>query len=574
MPPALLRLSVGQCSDRGQKETNQDFHGALIPQGAVLALKGASFAVADGISSSRFGGEAAEIAVKSFLTDYYCTSDAWSVKTSARRVLEATNSWLYGQTRARTLGQAQDGGHVTTFSALVIKGRVAHLLHVGDGVIGRLHEGAFEPLTERHRVVLSPAETYLGRALGAGADVEIDYQAVTLSEGDIFILATDGAADYIPGRDMKAHLGAFSEDLDLAAAQLVETAKSNGSDDNLTIQIIRIDTLPDNDAEDVIRAAQDFAPPPPLEAMSEIDGLRILRKLHANARSHVYLVLDPDTGRRLVLKAPAAELCADPVLLRRFMIEEWVARRVSSPHVVQAADLDRARTYLYVLLEFVEGRSLRQLMNDEPEMSLETVRTLLEQIVAGVRALHRKEIAHGDLRPENILIDAAGGVHLIDFGSAHVAGIADSAITLPPAALGALQYAAPELLLGEPASRASDQFAIGVIAYELLTGRLPFGAAAAQVRSDRTRRALTYQPATRGGHRLPAWINGALRTATDPLARRRYEALSEFLADLRAPNPKFLRERNAPLIEQNPLRFWQGLCALLAALSLFLAIRG
>ncbi|KCZ86622.1 carbohydrate kinase [Hyphomonas hirschiana VP5] len=530
--------------------------------------------MADGVSSSRFGGEAAEIAVKSFLTDYYCTSDAWSVKTSARRVLEATNSWLFGQTRARTRGEGADGGYVTTFSALVIKGRVAHLLHVGDGVIGRLRQGAFEPLTEPHRVVLSPAETYLGRALGAGADVEIDYRSVALSEGDLFVLATDGAADHIPWRELSAHLNAQAGDLDLAAARLVAAAKANGSDDNLTVQIIRIDALPESDASDMIRAAQDFPPPPPLDALSEIDGLRILRKLHANARSHVYLVLDPATHRRLVLKAPAAELCADPVLLRRFMMEEWVARRVSSPHIVPAADLGRARSYLYVLLEFVDGQSLRQLMNDQPELPLETVRTLLEQIVAGVRALHRKEIAHGDLRPENILIDGTGGVQLIDFGSAHVAGIADSAIALPPAALGALQYAAPELLLGEPPGRASDQFAIGVIAYELLTGRLPYGAAGGKVRSDKNRRALTYQPATRAGQPLPAWINGALRTATDPLARRRYEALSEFLADLRAPNPRFLRERHAPLIERNPLRFWQGLCALLAALSLFLAIRG
>lgn len=512
--------------------------------------------------------------MKSFLTDYYCTSDAWSVKTSARRVLEATNSWLYGQTRARVGGEGKDGGYVTTFSALVIKGRVAHLLHVGDGVIGRFRQGMFEPLTEPHRVVLSPAEIYLGRALGAGADVEIDYRAITIAEGDIFVLATDGAADHTPWRALKAWSDTDAEDLDLAAARLVDAAKSNGSQDNLTLQLIRIDQLPDTDASDMIRAAQEFPPPPPLDDMAEIDGLRILRKLHANSRSHVYLVFDPATGRRLVLKAPAAELCADPVLLRRFMMEEWVARRVSSPHIVQAAELGRARKYLYVLLEFVDGQSLRQMMNDQPDMSLETVRTLLEQIVAGVRALHRKEIAHGDLRPENIVIDETGRAYLIDFGSAYVAGIADSAIALPPAALGALQYAAPELLLGEPVSRASDQFAIGVIAYELLTRRLPFGAAGAQLRSAKNHRALSYQTATRNGQPLPAWINGALRKATAPLERGRYEALSEFLADLRAPNPEFLRERTAPLIEQNPLRFWQGLSALLAALALFLAIRG
>src|SRR3979409_1287003 len=99
--PSELKISVGQHSDKGRKETNQDFHGVLIPEEPLLTTKGIAIALADGISSSNVSQIASESAVKSFLTDYYCTSESWSVKTSAQRVLAATNYWPDAQTRAR-----------------------------------------------------------------------------------------------------------------------------------------------------------------------------------------------------------------------------------------------------------------------------------------------------------------------------------------------------------------------------------------------------------------------------------------------------------------------------------------
>ena len=97
--PSQLKISVGQYSDKGRKESNQDFHGAYLPLEPQLSLKGVAIALADGISSSEVSHIASESAVSGFLEDYYCTSETWSVKKSAQRVLMATNSWLYSQTR-------------------------------------------------------------------------------------------------------------------------------------------------------------------------------------------------------------------------------------------------------------------------------------------------------------------------------------------------------------------------------------------------------------------------------------------------------------------------------------------
>src|SRR5277367_2545164 len=212
-----LKISIGQCSDKGRKPANQDFHGALIPNEPLLSLKGIAIAIADGISSSDVSHIASESAVKSFLTDYYCTSESWSVKTSAHRVLAATNSWLHSQTRRSRYAYDRDKGYVCTLSAMVIKSSTAHLFHVGDCRIYRLAGRSLEQLTDDHRVVVSSEQTYLGRALGINSQIEIDYQALRIETGDIFLLATDGVYEHVTDRLMAAAVRDHAADLDSAA---------------------------------------------------------------------------------------------------------------------------------------------------------------------------------------------------------------------------------------------------------------------------------------------------------------------------------------------------------------------
>ena len=115
-----LKVSIGQHSDKGCKEVNQDFHGACMPQGLALAAKGVVVALADGISSSDVSQIASAAAVHGLLQDYYCTSDAWSVKRSAQCVLAATNSWLHAQTQRSPYRFDKDRGYVCTLSSLIV----------------------------------------------------------------------------------------------------------------------------------------------------------------------------------------------------------------------------------------------------------------------------------------------------------------------------------------------------------------------------------------------------------------------------------------------------------------------
>ena len=209
-------------------------------------------------------------------------------------------------------------------------------------------------------------------------------------------------------------------------------------------------------------------------------------------------------------------------------------------------------------------------MIDHPRPDLDAVRDIVEQIARGLQAFHRMDMLHQDLRPQNVMIDRTGTVKIIDFGSVSIAGVDEQA---PPGErsriLGTLQYSAPEYFVGDAGSVRSDLYSLGVIAYQMLTGRLPYGAQAARVRTRSAQRRLEYSPAQDEQREIPPWIDAALRKAVHPDPAERYAELSEFVHDLRHPNAELLRR--APLIARHPLAFWRAATVLLG-LAVFLLL--
>ena len=211
-------------------------------------------------------------------------------------------------------------------------------------------------------------------------------------------------------------------------------------------------------------------------------------------------------------------------------------------------------------------------MIDNPKPGLETVRGIVEQIARGLQAFHRMEMPHQDLRPENIMIDKTGTLKIIDFGSTNVTGVMEAT----PSAegehiLGTVQYTAPEYFLGESGSSRSDIFSLGVITYQMLTGRLPYGAQMARARTRSQQRKSGYRSVLDNNREIPAWIDGVLKKSVHPDPYKRYEELSEYVFDLRHPNEDFLNGSHVPLIERSPLLFWKGLSLVLVC-AIFLLL--
>jgi serine/threonine protein phosphatase PrpC/predicted Ser/Thr protein kinase len=571
---ARLRVSIGQHSDKGRKQTNQDFHGAHVPSEPQLTSKGVCVGLADGISTSPVSQIASESAVRSFLTDYYLTSDAWSVRSSAERVLRATNSWLYSQTQNGEARYEKDRGYVCTFSGLVLKSATAHVFHAGDTRIYQLRGERLQQLTRDHRLRISDELSYLNRALGVGPELDIDYEAIPLERDALFLLVTDGVYEHLDDAGAAAIIRENAGDLDAAARALVSAAYENGSSDNLTAQLVRVEELADPSPSEILQGLLELPFPPPLEPGMHFEGYRIGREIHASHRSHVYFAVDEASGAQVAIKVPSAELREDAAHVERFLMEEWVARRLSGPHTLKACSSTRPRSFVYQVTEYVAGQTLAQWMNDHPRPDVETVRGLVEQIARGLQTFHRQEMLHQDLRPENILIDGDGTLKLIDFGSARVAGIAELALPgRQPAILGTVQYTAPEYFLGEAGSARSDQFSLGVISYQLLSGRLPYGARVPQSRTRDAQRRLVYASVLDEKREIPAWVDDAIKRAVHPDPDKRYQELSEFVYDLRRPSQAFLNKTRPPLLERNPAAFWKWTSFILSLVIAWLLAR-
>ena len=554
-----LSVSIGSASNKGVKEVNQDFLGSITPKEPMLSSKGIVLAMADGISSSNVSQIASETAISSFLEDYYCTSDSWSVKTSAQKVIQSINSWLYAQTQYSPYRFEKDKGYVCTFSALILKSNTAHLFHSGDTRIYRLCGQQLEQLTKDHRRVVSAEVSYLSRALGIDQILEIDYQSQLIELGDIYIITTDGVYEFLSNAqilEIISHAGT----LDNAATKIIDQALALGSDDNLSVQIVRVDNVPEYQLDEVHQLTM-LPLPPRLSPRMEFDGYEIIREIYISSRSHVFLARDIDTQQTVVIKTPSTELRKDSQYLERFMLEEWIAKRINNPHVAKAITSKRKRNYLYLVTEFIDGISLNQWIMDNPSPKLEQVRKIIEQVAIGLQAFHRQEMIHQDIRPANIMIDTSDTVKIIDFGSTFIAGVTTA--NTEEIMRGTIRYSAPEYFLGKLGTKTSDIYSLAIITYQMLSGKFPYGSEIAQATSVSAQRKLTYKSIINDESILPIWIDDTLEHALkiDPL--KRYPILSEFIHDLRQPNKSFLAKTKPPLIQRDPVMFWQWISLIL-----------
>jgi len=569
MTTQTLKVSIGSSSNKGIKTRNEDYLGAYVPDGPQLIHKGIAVAIADGMSASDAGHEASHACVVSFLSDYYSTPDSWSVKKSGQKILSATNSWLYSQGQHRYQSAK---GMVSTLSIVVLKSTTAHLFHIGDSRIYRLRQGNFEQMTRDHRVWVSDEKNYLNRAMGIEPRLEVDYKTIPLEKGDLFFMSTDGVHDFIAEKQLKDFLNS-ADNLDQTAQLIVEQAITNNSDDNVSCQLLNIDEIPLAKEDEVLRQYNNLPFPPPLEAGMVLDGYKIEAELHASKRTQIYRAFDTQTNTRVILKTPSILFEDDTQYIEHFLHEEWVGKRLEHDNVLKVFGSDRTKSCIYYATEFIEGDTLREWMDKNPTPHISEVKEIINNIAKGLRAFHRMEMLHQDLKPENIMIDKTGIIKLIDFGSVKIAGISE----ITPLeqqednVLGTLNYTAPEYHLGQRGTVKSDLFSLAVIYYEMINHALPFGGDMPEKPNKINLAKLEYVPSFTHNAMVPIWIDGALKKATSISPQGRYEELSEFLYDLSTPNASFLKDQSHnPLLERNPVRFWKIVSSALLAINVYL----
>ena len=559
-----VRASVGFASETGPRERNEDFAGAVFGMELPKPRRDTLAAIADGIGGAKGGRVAAETAVRGFLDGFCDLPETMEVRRAAATVLNSLNSWIFSQSRRDN----KLAGMGCTFTALVLRGRVAHVLHVGDSRAYRLRGDRITCLTTDHvREGGDGRSNILNRALGVETEVRVDYAAHPVALHDRFLLCSDGVHAYLTPDSIAEILRARSASDDSARA-LVTAALQSGSTDNCTALVIDVVDLPTADSATVGADIMQLPLiPVPIDGQT-VDGF-VLKALISDGRyTRLFGAIDEIEGGEVALKFPKPQVAATATYHAAFAREAWVGARVNSPWIGRIIELPPGRqTSLYTVMPLYQGELLSTRIGRRPSVGLEEGRNIAIKLARGVAALHRAGIIHRDIKPDNVILENEGSLKLIDLGVVRVPGLED----FPPEDIpGTIAYMAPEMFAGEPGNQATDIYALGVTMFRTFTGEYPFGNLDAVSPPRRSRPV----PLAELRPDLPAWLQAALgrAIATNPVER--FQDVTEFALEMEAgpshaPAPA---RRPQTLYERSPVRFWQGVAALLAlalALSLW-----
>ncbi len=563
-----FRTTIGQYSDAGVKPINEDATGFKQPGDHLLKTKGVVAIVCDGVSTAEAGKEAAELCVETVLRDYFTTPETWSVKHSVQNLLTPLNRKLYNMGH-EIPNEAK--GYITTLSMIVIKSHIAYLFHIGDSRIYRFNsaEGSLEQLTRDHTASISREKPYLIRAMGMDTSLNVDARKATIKEGDTFLLCTDGVHDFLPAESIRKIIGDYPDDYNRACAEIVSAALKAGSNDNLSCCLIRIDQLGLENIEDLNERLTRLPFPPNLRPGLKIDGYKVEKELYASERSQLYVVTEEETGAELIMKTPSVNYCDDPAYIERFIMEEWIGSRIAHPSVVSVVQPSRERTFLYYLMERIEGITLDKWLEQHPDRRPSQLIAIVEQIAQGMKALHEKETIHQDLKPSNIMVTPDQNIKIVDFGSVYAPGIHEIFTPVDrEKALGTLDYADPSYRFHINTGIKGDIYSLGVMVYEMFTGALPYGTKLERCRSHEDFLNLKYVPSYHHRDIIPVWFDEAIKKAVSIDPEVRYGSLDKFLADLKTPNIEFLRQDPVQESSKDMLLFWKMLSFMLFGLLL------
>lgn len=555
-----LVLELGKDSQQGPRERNEDFAGFVTPNDDVLTVKGALSVLADGVSAGGYGREAAEISVRNLLADYYATPDTWQVDHALRKLIQSVNGWLYAQ----SVSKHAAGGMSCTLSALVLKGSRFTIAHVGDSRVYRLRNQQLTQLTTDHVWEAAGMSHVLKRAVGLDELIQVDILEGDLQVGDMFCICCDGIWSALTTEQLKQRL--LAQDTAQGLAQsCVKMALDKGSTDNCTALVVKVMDIQVDAGLQAWR--NDIAlplPPAQLGAGSRLDEFEIESVLHHARETRLFLARKDD-GSQWVLKTLDSRFEQDGRLRERLMMEAWLGQRIQSHYFAEPLLLPN-RQFLYFAQRYYSGADVGKMLAAGHHFSTASVVTHGIRLLKAVASLHRLDILHRDIKPDNVHLDMHGKLRLLDLGVASC-GLCQQLLQDEEGKVGTPSYVAPEVFKGAPYSVQTDLYAIGVTLYYMLTRHYPYGEIEPFQTPKFTEPAelIRYRPDT------PAWLENAVLKAVARDERNRFETAEEFLAALeKGEFNRLERPRKMPLAERSPEIFWRVLFFISLLLNLLL----
>ncbi|HEV7518577.1 MAG TPA: protein kinase [Thermoanaerobaculia bacterium] len=267
-----------------------------------------------------------------------------------------------------------------------------------------------------------------------------------------------------------------------------------------------------------------------------VGSYEIVERIGEGGMGTVWRAVDVMLEREVAIKAIRPDLAAEPQIVERFRSEAKILARVHHPAIATIYSFFRDGGELYLAMEFVRGRTLAQVLRQDGALAWPRAVALVAAALEGIDQVHRTGIIHRDLKPDNLMLTEAGEIKVMDFGIARAVGA--SHLTRTGLMVGTLRYMSPEQLRGEEVDHRADLYALGIVLYEMLTGRVPFTGAS----EYEAIRAQVEDPPVPPGHLvagLPPWLDRVVLTALAKFPGQRFAsaaAMADSLAAAR-PNP-------------------------------------
>ena len=474
--PGPVRANNEDCLDYWQPD---------LPEG--WRTRGAVAILADGVGGHGNGEIASRLACDRARQAFVEAKPGTTPNQLLWQMFNAANLAVYDA----GMHNRAEGRMLTTLTISVFRNNEVMIGHVGDCRVYLIQQGRIRRITSDHsyagvqlklgivtveEAASSQLRSVLTRTIGQDPVIRLDYHTAVVNRGDKLVQCTDGLWCFLTEQEIYDIV--CKNPPEEACARMIELAEKRGGDDNLTAQVIQIESV---------------------ERLSYYRGLPIYQKVDGNqmgtepevgqlldgrfqitdlisrsGMASIYKAIDVKDNRTVALKVPFMQYESDPGFYSRFKREQEIGVALNHPYILRVEPDEGNRSRPYLVMELLEGQTLGHLMRSVRPLPVNDALKIASRICEALHYMHEHDVVHRDLKPENIMICNDGSIRIMDFGIAKYEGQRRLTFGGFTPTMGTPDYMAPEQVRGKRGDRRTDIYSLGAILYEMVTGSVPF----------------------------------------------------------------------------------------------------
>jgi serine/threonine-protein kinase len=578
-----MRLIHAQRSSAGTvRESNEDYIACWPPDAQEsVGTIGLAWLLADGVGGESRGELASQMAVTSAIQALKQAHSTAKAPDLLSAMFEAAGRAVYDFAMA----SPEQGPMGTTLNICLFRENALFTAHVGDSRVYLVRQGKVRQLTtdhcyvgtsvkyglvKEHKAMTDTRRSMLTRCVGHDPIVNFDTTRTELMRGDIVMQCTDGMYAYVTPQEICDVISHFSPEE--ACRYLTTLAERRQVDDNLSIQVIKVqelDPIAYRQGTPVYKEKGSAGTSSEIEPGQILDDrYEITELISRSGMACIFKAQDLNKGALVAIKVPHMQFESDVATFTRFQREEEIGQQLNHPYILKVIPTDRPKSRPYLIMEFLEGRTLDKVMAETRPLPEAEAARITSLICEALAHMHQRNIVHRDLKPQNIMVCQDGSIRIIDFGIAKASRMRRLTFAGYSPMMGTPDYMAPEQVNGRRGDHRSDIYSLGAILYEMTTGKVPFEGESPYV---------TMNMRTTGDPTAPRKINEQISPVMEEiilhaLARnpdQRYSSASQMKAELENYNLVELTGRHLNLESSKP---WKTRFHLLPLITFFVVL--